>query len=73
MSINTLPSRVLPDPATQPTIGIAYAARILGVGLRTAYAAAERGELPAVRVGRSVRVLTGQFLRQYQLTDAASE
>lgn len=54
----------LPDPDEQPTITITAAARIVGVARRTGYAAAQRGEWPVVRTGRSVRVRTRQFLAQ---------
>ena len=55
----------IPDPTREPTITVERAAAVLGVGRRTAYAAAERGELPSVRVGRCIRVPTARFLRQY--------
>jgi excisionase family DNA binding protein len=52
----------LPDPDTEPTISVDRAARMLGLSTRAGYAACERGEIPNVRVGRSVRVLTARFL-----------
>lgn len=60
----------LPDPSTEFTISVDRAARMLGLSTRAGYAACERGEIPNVRVGRSVRVLTAQFLRQYRLADS---
>lgn len=33
------------------TISVEEAARLLGISLNTAYAAAERGELPTIRIG----------------------
>jgi excisionase family DNA binding protein len=65
-------TRALPDPATEPTITIARAAAILGVGTRTAYYAAERGEIPTIRDGLRVCVPTGKFLRQYGLLEEAT-
>lgn len=62
---------VLPDPGIEPTITVERAAAVLGIGLRTAYHAAERGELPSVRVGRCIRVPTARFLRQYGFLDSA--
>lgn len=59
----TLPG--LPDPEEFPTISVPMAARIAGVARRTGYAAAERGEWPTIRVGRSIRVRTHAFLEQY--------
>jgi hypothetical protein len=63
------PSGPLPDPETERTISVDRAARLVGVSTRGAYAACERGDWPSVRVGRSIRVLTAEFLRQYRLTD----
>ena len=60
-------SRVVPDPNLEPTITLARAAAILGIGLTTIYDAAHRGELPVIKVSRSYRVLTGKFLEQYGL------
>lgn len=59
----------LPDPSMEPTISVYRTSRILGLSIRATYAACERGEIPHLRVGRSIRVLTGQFLRKYQLAD----
>lgn len=61
------PSRVLPDPATEPTIKPERAAVVLDVSVRTVYAAVERGEMPAIRVGRCVRIHTARFLAAYGL------
>lgn len=61
--------RALPDPATEPTISIERAASILGIGLRSAYTAAERDEIPHVKVGRSIRVLSAKFLKAYGLVE----
>lgn len=63
-------NRRLPDPAAEPTITVKRAADVLGIGLRTAYRSAELGELPAIRVGRTVRVPTAKFLRAYGLVEA---
>ncbi|MRH92592.1 helix-turn-helix domain-containing protein [Nocardia sp. SYP-A9097] len=40
----------------EPTISIPDAARILGIGRSTVYAAVKLGELPAIRVGHRVRI-----------------
>jgi excisionase family DNA binding protein len=55
----------LPDPQTQPTLTVPEAAQILGVIVRTVYNAVERNELPAIRVGRAIRIPTARFLAQY--------
>jgi excisionase family DNA binding protein len=59
----------LPDPDTEPTISVDRAARILGLSTRAAYKACDRDEIPHVRVGRTVRVLTAQFLRKFHFAD----
>ena len=47
------------------TMSVPEAGRQLyGIGRDAAYAAVERGEIPAVRVGRSLRVPTHAALRQ---------
>jgi excisionase family DNA binding protein len=38
------------------TVTVEEAARILGVGRNSAYAAAERGDLPTIRLGRRLVV-----------------
>ena len=62
-------SVTLPDPEKEPTILIPRAAAILKISLRAGYAAAERGELPTIKVGRSIRVPTARFLRKYGFLD----
>ncbi|RMI28037.1 helix-turn-helix domain-containing protein [Nocardia stercoris] len=39
-----------------PTISVPDAARLLGIGRSTAYAAVKTGELPAIRVGHLIRI-----------------
>jgi excisionase family DNA binding protein len=38
------------------TLTVAEAARALGIGRNTAYAAAQRGDIPTIRVGRRILV-----------------
>ena len=66
-------SRVIPDPATTPTMTVAQTAEILGVGVRTVYDAIERGDIPHIRLGtrKAMRVLTAKFLAQYGLEPTA--
>ncbi|WP_327139027.1 helix-turn-helix domain-containing protein [Nocardia sp. NBC_01327] len=47
----------------EPTVSIPDAARLLGIGRSTVYAAAKSGELPAIRVGRRVRI-PSRWIRQ---------
>jgi excisionase family DNA binding protein len=61
----------IPDPTTEPTMSADRAARVLGVSGRSIYLACDRGEIPCIRVGRSVRIPTARFLAQFRfLTDA---
>jgi excisionase family DNA binding protein len=48
--------------AESMTVSVPMAARLLGIGRRTAYRAAERGELPVIRIGRRVVVSRAQLL-----------
>jgi excisionase family DNA binding protein len=60
-------SRLVPDPMLEPTITPPQAAEILEIGPRSAYNAIARGEMPSIRVGRTIRVPTARFLEQYGL------
>lgn len=46
-----------------PTISIPQAAELLGIGRNQAYQAAARGELPTVRLGGRILVLTAPLRR----------
>ncbi len=45
-----------------PTISVEKAAEILGISLRAAYRAANRGQIPTLRIGRRLLVPTGHLL-----------
>jgi len=47
---------VIPTPQEQPTASVAEAAEWLGLGRSSAYEAVRRGELPALKFGRALRV-----------------
>lgn len=64
-------SRAIPDQDTEPTITVERAAAVLGISRRSAYNAAERGDIPAIRIGRRMVVPTGKFLAAFDLVDAA--
>jgi len=66
-------ARAIPNPDTEPTIPVAKAAAVLGVGLRNAYDAIDRGEIPHIRVGRRLVVPTRKFLRMFDLLDEATD
>jgi len=52
-----------PDPHLQPTLSVPAAGRYLGLGRAQAYAAANRGEIPTLRVGRRILVPTALLAR----------
>lgn len=64
------PSRTLPDPTTEPTITVAQAAAVLGVGRRSAYDAVARGDWPAIRVGSRLVIPTARWLTAVGLAES---
>lgn len=44
--------RAVPDPQVEPTITIEEAASVLGISRTSAYAAAQRGEIPTITLGK---------------------
>lgn len=66
-------TRALPDPATEPTLIPNRVALILGVSRTAVYDAIGRGEIPSLRVGRSVRVPTRLFLATFFPAELAAE
>lgn len=46
-----------------PTLSVEEAAELVGVGRNAAYRAAHRGDIPAFRVGRKLRIPTAGLLR----------
>ncbi len=61
MTTSTI-DRTIPDAEAEPTIKPPRAAAILGISTRAAYNAIDRGEIPSIRVGRSIVVPTARFL-----------
>ncbi len=57
----------MPDPRDRPTLSVEEAGRWLGLGRSASYAAVERGELPALRVGRRLMVPTAALHRMLQI------
>lgn len=47
----------LPDA---PTMSVAEVARVLGVSRDAAYDAVKRGEIPALHIGRAIRIPTAK-------------
>lgn len=62
--------RALPDPSITPTLTVAHAARLLGVSRASAYAAAQRGEIPVIRIGHRLVVPTADLCRLLGQHDA---
>lgn len=56
------PTPLLPDPATEPMINASRVAAFTGLSVRGVLYAAERGDLPSVRVGRRVIFPTTRLL-----------
>jgi excisionase family DNA binding protein len=59
----------LPTPEMQPTVKVAEAGRLLGLGRAAAYEAVRRGDIPSIRIGRRVVVPTAALRRMLQLDD----
>lgn len=56
-----------PDPRVRPVLSVPEAGAFLGLSRSAAYDAARRGDIPTLRMGRSVRVPTAEFARQLRL------
>jgi excisionase family DNA binding protein len=63
--------RRIPDPIETPTITVKRYAQIIGIGLRTAYAAVESGEIPSIKIGNRKVIPTRQALARL-LKDSAA-
>lgn len=53
-----------------PTISVSQASEVLGISRRSAYRAATRGELPAIRIGRRLLVPTNRLLELLETSSA---
>ena len=51
-----------------PTLTVEHAGAVLGLSRRTAYRAAERGEIPTFRIGRRLMVPTAKLLAMLGVT-----
>ena len=63
--------RSIPDPDEEPTISVKRYAQIMGIGLRTAYAAIDAGEVPVIVLGRRRIIPTRQALAKLMSNSAA--
>ncbi|MGW0251059.1 helix-turn-helix domain-containing protein [Nocardia goodfellowii] len=57
---------------SRPTVSVADAAQLLGIGRSTVYGAVKSGEVPAVRVGNRVRI-PSRWVREILQLQATSE
>jgi hypothetical protein len=53
--------RRLPDPEIEPWLSIPAAGAILGLGRAASYQAAQRGEIPTIRLGKRLLVPTARL------------
>jgi hypothetical protein len=61
------------DIAHLPTIDVPTAGRVLGIGRDAAYAAAQRGEIPVLSLGRSLRCPVAKLLAMLGITPETTE
>lgn len=54
--------RTLPDAASQPTLTVEEAARILGISRGLAYDATKTGDIPTIKIGRRLLVPTAALV-----------
>ena len=59
------PSRRRQSPPGSLTISVAEAAAMLGLGLNQTYGAAERGDIPSIRIGGRILVPRAPFERLF--------
>lgn len=55
-----------PDPSAALLLRVTEAARLLGVSRTTLYQLIAAGEIPVVRIGRSVRIVRSELERRVQ-------
>lgn len=53
---------------TEPTVDVALAARVLGIGKNAAYKAREAGDIPSIKVGGVYRVPSAKLRDMLGLT-----
>ena len=58
------------DPLSKPTMSVPDAGALLGLGRNAAYDAAKRGELPTIKIGGRIMVVTAKFR---EMLDARQE
>ncbi len=69
MTAPNAPAR-LPDPRTQPTMDIwPQTGQLLGLSRQSTYDAANRGDIPTIRIGRRILVPTAAIHRLLQVDE----
>jgi len=67
MTQTDAPAR-LPDPHVQPTMNLwPQTGQLLGLSRQSTYDAANRGDIPTIRIGRRILVPTAALARLLQL------
>ena len=61
----------IPNPIDVPTMSVPVAGAYFGLGRDAAYAAARRGDLPVIRIGRRVVVSTAELRKLLGIGDAS--
>lgn len=65
---------MIPTPHSQPTMTIwPEAGQALGLSRSATYDAANRGDIPTIRIGRRILVPTAALRRMLQLDDFSGE
>jgi hypothetical protein len=60
----------LPDPETQPWLSIPDAGAVFGLSRAASYQAAQRGEIPTIRLGKRLLVPTAKLRAMLGLSAA---
>jgi predicted DNA-binding transcriptional regulator AlpA len=64
----------VPSPEQRPTLNLwPETGRILGLSRQSVYDAAERGDIPTIRIGRRLLVATAAVRRMLQLDGGADK
>jgi excisionase family DNA binding protein len=64
--------RNLPDPSARPVLTVREVHELLGIGINQCYAACERGDIPAIKIGSSWRIPTAKVLDMLGLSSEAA-
>lgn len=59
--------RTIPTPDERPTMTVAEAGQLLGLGRTASYAAAKYGQIPTIKIGKRLLVPTASLRRMLGL------